>query len=94
MTPLLTDPVEVLFSAQLGGGTDINRAVAYAQEHFIERPEKTLFVLITDLYEGGDGEELIARMRQLVECKVRAIVPARALRRRAAVVRPRARAAS
>ena len=73
VTPLLSDPVEVIFSTQLGGGTDINRAVAYAQVNFIERPEKTLFVLITDLFEGGNGEELIARMRQIVESKVRAI---------------------
>ena len=72
-TPLLSDPVEVLFSTQLGGGTDINRAVAYAQEHFIERPEKTLFILITDLHEGGDAEQLVARMRQLVESRVRAL---------------------
>ena len=73
MTALLSDPVEVLFSTQLGGGTDINRAVAYAQEHFIERPEKTLFVLVTDLYEGGDAEQLVARMRQLVDSRVRAL---------------------
>jgi Mg-chelatase subunit ChlD len=73
VTPLLSDPVEILFSAQLGGGTDIHRAVAYAQEHFIERPERTLFILITDLYEGGDREGLVARMRQLVEARVRCI---------------------
>jgi len=73
VTPLLADPVEVIFSTQLGGGTDINRAVAYVQTNFIERPEKTLFILITDLYEGGKGEELIARMRQIVESKVKAI---------------------
>ncbi|QAT82442.1 Mg-chelatase subunit ChlD [Corallococcus coralloides] len=69
MTPVLADPVEVLFSAQLGGGTDINRAVAYAQEHYVRRPEKTLFILITDLYEGGNAEELVARLRQLVDSR-------------------------
>jgi hypothetical protein len=73
VTPLLTDPVEVIFSTQLGGGTDINRAVAYVQTNFIERPEKTLFVLITDLFEGGNQQELIARMRQIVESRVRTI---------------------
>jgi hypothetical protein len=72
-TPLLSDPVEVLLSTQLGGGTDINRAVAYAQEHFIERPDRTLFVLITDLYEGGDADQLVARMRQLVDSRVRVL---------------------
>jgi hypothetical protein len=73
VTPLLVDPVDVLFASQLGGGTDINRAVAYAQANFIERPERTLFVLITDLYEGGNREELVMRMRQLVESRVKAI---------------------
>ena len=73
MTPLLSDPVEILFTAQLGGGTDINRAVAYAQRHFIERPEKTLFILISDLEEGGDREELLGRLRQLVESRVRCL---------------------
>jgi len=73
VTPILSDPVEVLFSTQLGGGTDINRAVAYAQENFIERPERTLLVLITDLFEGGDAEQLVARMRQLVDSRVRVL---------------------
>ena len=73
MTPQLSDPVEILFTAQLGGGTDINRAVAYAQRNFIERPDKTLFILITDLFEGGAREELLGRMRQLVESRVRAL---------------------
>ncbi|MCY1044507.1 VWA domain-containing protein [Corallococcus sp. bb12-1] len=73
MTPVLADPVEVLFSAQLGGGTDINRAVAYAQEHYVRRPEKTLFILITDLYEGGNAEELVARLRQLVDSRARVL---------------------
>ena len=74
VTPRLVDPVEVLFTAQLCGGTDINRAVAYAQANFIERPEKTIFLLITDLFEGGNAEELVARMRQLVDSKVKAMV--------------------
>ena len=71
MTPVLDDPVEVLFTAQLGGGTDINRAVAYAQRHFIERPEKTLLILITDLYEGGNQAQLKARVRQIVDSRVK-----------------------
>jgi hypothetical protein len=74
VTPLLVDPVEVLFSTQLGGGTDIDRAVAYVQERFIEQPEKTIFLLITDLFEGGNSESLIARVRQLLESKVKVLV--------------------
>jgi len=73
VTPLLDDPVDVLFTTQLGGGTDIHRAVAYAQEHFIERPEKTLLLLVSDLYEGGDRAGLLARMRQLVDSRVRVL---------------------
>jgi hypothetical protein len=73
VTPLLDDPVDVLFTSQLGGGTDINRAVAYAQEHFIDRPEKTLVLLISDLYEGGDSASLVGRMRQLVDSKVKVV---------------------
>ncbi len=73
-TPLLGDPVDLLFSAQLGGGTDIQRAVAYVQERFIERPERTIFVLVTDLYEGGDRAPLLARLRQLADARVKTLV--------------------
>jgi uncharacterized protein with von Willebrand factor type A (vWA) domain len=73
VTELLSDPVEVLFASQLGGGTDINRAVAYAQANFIERPEKTILLLVSDLEEGGNREELVQRMRQLRESKVQVI---------------------
>jgi hypothetical protein len=73
VTPLLDDPVDVLFTSQLGGGTDINRAVAYAEEHFIERPEKTVLLLISDLYEGGDRPSLMGRMRKLVDSRVKVV---------------------
>src|SRR6185369_16222898 len=73
VTPMLVDPVDVLFTAQLGGGTDINRAVAYAEEHFLERPDKTILLLISDLYEGGDRGELVARMRRLVDSRVKVL---------------------
>jgi hypothetical protein len=72
-TPLLDDPVELIFSAQLGGATDIRRAVAYAQEHLIDRPEKTLLLLVSDLCEGGDAGALVARMRQLVDARVKVL---------------------
>jgi Mg-chelatase subunit ChlD len=74
VTPLLVDPVDVLFAAQLGGGTDGKRAIAYAQENFIERPERTLFILITDLFEAPDNKpEIVARLRQLVDSRVKAL---------------------
>jgi Mg-chelatase subunit ChlD len=69
LTEQLSDPVEVLFGTQLGGGTDINRAVAYCQQ-IVTRPTQTVLVLITDLYEGGNAEEMLARVRSLVESGV------------------------
>jgi Mg-chelatase subunit ChlD len=64
LTEQLSDPVEVLFGTQLGGGTDINRAVAYCQQ-LITRPTQTVFLLITDLYEGGNADEMLARVRAI-----------------------------
>jgi Mg-chelatase subunit ChlD len=69
LTPLLDDPVELLFGTQLGGGTDINGAVGYCQS-LITRPRDTIFVLISDLYEGGVAEQLLARMNSLRESGV------------------------
>jgi hypothetical protein len=51
LTDQLSDPVEVMFGVQVGGGTDIDRALAYCEQH-IEHPTKTHLVLISDLYEG------------------------------------------
>jgi Mg-chelatase subunit ChlD len=64
LTDRLADPVDVLFGTQLGGGTDINRAIAYCQG-LITRPRDSVFVLISDLYEGGIRDEMLARMAAL-----------------------------
>ena len=66
LTPLLADPVDVLFGTQLGGGTDINRALAYCQG-LVTRPQDTIFVLISDLYEGGDANRMLARVKTMAE---------------------------
>lgn len=58
------DPVDLLFGVQLGGGTDINLALGYCQQ-VITRPEQTIMVLITDLYEGGNQESMLQRAAQL-----------------------------
>lgn len=68
----LDDPVDVLFGVQLGGGTDINRAVAYCQG-FMQRPQETIFVLISDLYEGGMAQELLKRAHTIVSSGVQFI---------------------
>ncbi|WP_433919343.1 VWA domain-containing protein [Streptomyces canus] len=61
LTDQLDDPVDVLFGTQLGGGTDINRALAYCQSQ-ITRPAETVMVLISDLYEGGIRHEMLKRV--------------------------------
>lgn len=73
LTKLLDDPVEVLFGCQLGGGTDINRAVGYCAE-LVTRPTDTVLLLITDLYEGGDGDDLMRRLAALHRAGVRVVV--------------------
>jgi Mg-chelatase subunit ChlD len=65
LSHLLSDPVEVLFGTQLGGGTDINRALAYCQG-LVQRPRETIFVLISDLYEGGNNKEMLQRAASMI----------------------------
>ena len=64
------DPVDMLFGVQLGGGTDINKSVAYC-EQFVTDPAKTLFIMITDLYEGGNAAQLVRRLGDMVGNGVR-----------------------
>lgn len=64
LTEKSSDPVDLLFGFQLGGGTDINKSVAYC-EQFIENPSKTLFFLISDLYEGGNRAALLRRIEDM-----------------------------
>jgi hypothetical protein len=66
------DPVDMIFGVQLGGGTDINKAVAYC-EKFIPDPSQTIFFLISDLIEAGNQSQLIRRMKDMVESGVRVI---------------------
>ena len=66
------DPVDMLFGVQLGGGTDINKSVAYC-EQFVTDPRKTLFILITDLFEGGNEAQLVRRLGELRAAGVKAM---------------------
>jgi Mg-chelatase subunit ChlD len=69
----LTDPVDLLFGVQLGGGTDINLALSYCQQ-LITRPTDTILVLVTDLYEGGNEREMIKRAATLKASGVNLVV--------------------
>jgi Mg-chelatase subunit ChlD len=73
LTDELGDPVEVLFGIQLGGGTDIDQALGYCQT-LIDQPAKTVLVLVTDLYEGGDADSMLRRAASLLRAGVRLIV--------------------
>ena len=72
LTEDLHDPIDLLFGVQLGGGTDINRALTYCQQ-VITRPTQTILTLITDLYEGGDSSGLLRRAAELVASGVQVI---------------------
>lgn len=69
MTDSCADPVDILFGVQLGGGTDINRAVSYCRQ-CIREPRNTIFVLISDLYEGGVERELLQQAAEMKESGV------------------------
>jgi Mg-chelatase subunit ChlD len=64
LTADVDDPVELLLKVQLGGGTDIARAVAYAAT-LIENPRRAIVAVITDFYEGGDEYRLLRTVRAL-----------------------------
>ena len=72
LTEDLKDPVDLLFGTQLGGGTDIHRALTYCQQ-VITRPTQTILVLITDLYEGGSREGMIQKAAELVASGVQVV---------------------
>jgi Mg-chelatase subunit ChlD len=69
LTPVLQDPVDVLFGVQLGGGTDIAQALAYCRQ-LITRPNDTVLILISDLFEGGNTDLMRARMAELIRSGV------------------------
>lgn len=64
LTDYLHDPVALLFGAQLGGGTDIAKALGYAQT-LVQTPQDTILVLISDLYEGGPPAEMLKKAQAL-----------------------------
>lgn len=69
----LSDPVDLVFATQLGGGTDINRAITYCGQ-LVTRPRDTILVLVSDLFEGGDRVALMRRIRSLHDSGVTLLV--------------------
>ncbi len=65
LTEHTLDPVETLMKVQLGGGTDICKAVVYGAQ-LVEVPRRSIVVVITDFYEGGNADGLVREVKGLV----------------------------
>ena len=72
LSDMVGQPVDVLLSVQLGGGTDIAKAVAYA-EQITREPARTIVVLITDFYEGGSENDLVNKIGEMSQAGIRLI---------------------
>lgn len=72
LTAQVGQPVDVLMSVHLGGGTDIAQAVMYGQQ-LVREPSRTIVVLITDFYEGGSETNLIRQVQLMSESGIRMI---------------------
>lgn len=70
LSHLAHDPVEVLLTVQLGGGTDIGRAVRYC-ETLIANPHRTVFALISDFEEGAPPGTLLGAVQRMAEARVK-----------------------
>lgn len=64
LTGQCDDPVDLLYGFQIGGGTNIERSLAYCAR-LVEQPSRTLLFLISDLYEGGDKKRMLRRLEEL-----------------------------
>jgi len=65
-------PVDVLLSIQLGGGTDITMALQYANQ-LVREPARSIVVLITDFYEGRAERDLVHQVKEMAQSGIRMI---------------------
>jgi Mg-chelatase subunit ChlD len=72
LTDQVGQPVDVLLSLQLGGGTDITRALQYAYQ-LTRQPARTIVVLITDFYEGRAERDLVQQVKEMAQAGLRMI---------------------
>lgn len=64
------NPVEMLMSVQLGGGTNIGQALCYC-ETLVENPHKTILALVSDFCEGASPALMLSACRRLREAGVK-----------------------
>lgn len=69
LSQLARDPVELLMTVQLGGGTDIGGALSYC-EGLVVNPHRTVLALISDFDEGGDEGRLLAVVRRMAATRM------------------------
>ncbi|MBX7185870.1 MAG: VWA domain-containing protein [Vicinamibacteria bacterium] len=72
LTSQVGEPVDVLLSIQLGGGTLIREALRYA-EQLVREPGRTIVVLITDFYEGAPEDQLVRQVEEMAQSGTRMI---------------------
>lgn len=70
VTEKYQDPIDILFSIPMGGGTDIGNALNYIH-YKISRPMDSILFLISDLDDGGSLERLLAELDRLISRKTR-----------------------
>ncbi len=73
LTGYIDDPVETLMSVQLGGGTNIAKALQYCSG-LLENPHRTMVIMVTDLCEGGPGENMFRQAKNIIEAGAKLIV--------------------
>ena len=71
LTEALADPVDVIFGAQLGGGTDTSPAIDYCAQR-IGRPSSSILILVSDLYDAKP-EAMLSRIARMVASGVQVI---------------------
>ena len=72
LTDQAGQPVDVLLSLQLGGGTDITKALRYGYQ-LVRQPARTIVVLVTDFYEGRPEQELVHQVKEMAQAGIRMI---------------------
>ncbi|MBY0243352.1 MAG: VWA domain-containing protein [Burkholderiaceae bacterium] len=72
LSHMAADPVQVLLTVQLGGGTDIGRALQYC-ETLVRTPHRTVVALISDFEEGALPGPLLASVQRLSEARVKTL---------------------
>jgi Mg-chelatase subunit ChlD len=68
----IDDPTELLMSVQLGGGTNIGGALGHC-ETLVRSPSRTILIVVTDFFEGGPSEVMLASIKRLRESGVRVL---------------------